>query len=329
MSRTTIAIAVAAALLTPVATAHAAVDTIGSDLSGTATTAIQHPEDTALVQLSGVAGPTVPTGGQVLSTHVKGCSEKGNVPQNPETALYIQDLRGSGASQKVISTSQQFHLPICGAGADTNTVTSFAPRDQCVEAGDLVGIVVGGQTPGYPQGTQYFIAKPNPGASLGVFSGNGHTVSGSHYAFSSQADTELLAQTRVGTGADSPSHCAGGSGGGGGGGGGGKPSASSLQLPRSVTVTSGRGQLQATCALAAGDTCKVSLVATIGKNRPKRVGTIAGSIGGGETAALTLKLNRTGKSTLSKGSFSATLRGKLRGKGGAVAVARKLSVTAG
>ena len=327
MSRTTIAIAVAAALLTPVATAHAAVDTIGSDLSGTATTAIQHPEDTALVQLSGVAGPTVPTGGQVLSTHVKGCSEKGNVPQNPETAIYIQDLRGSGASQKVISTSQQFHLPICGAGADTNTVTSFAPRDQCVEAGDLVGIVVGGQTPGYPQGTQYFIAKPNPGASLGVFSGNGHTVSGSHYAFSSQADTELLAQTRVGTGADSPSHCAGGSGGGGGGGG--KPSASSLQLPRSVTVTSGRGQLQATCALAAGDTCKVSLVATIGKNRPKRVGTIAGSIGGGETAALTLKLNRTGKSTLRKGSFSATLRGKLRSKGGAVAVARKLSVTAG
>ena len=323
MSRTTLSIAVAAALLTPVTTAHAAVDTIGSDLSGTATTAVQHAEDTALVQLSGVAGPAVPTGGQVLSTQVKGCSEKGNVPQNPETALYIQDLRGSGASQRVISTSQQFHLPICGAGADMNTVTSFAPRDQCVEAGDLVGIVVGGQTPGYPQGTQYCIAKATPGASLGVFSGNGHTVSGSHYPFSSQADTELLAQTRVGTGADSPSRCAGGSGGGG------KPSASGLQLPRSVTVTNGRGQLQASCALAAGDTCKVSLVATIGKKRPKRVGTIAGSIGGGETAALTLKLNRTGKSTLSKGSFTATLRGKVRGKGGAVAVARKLSVTAG
>ena len=123
---------------------------------------------------------------------------------------------------------------------------------------------MGGQTPGYPQGTQYFIAKANPGASLGVFSGNGHTVSGSHYAFSSQADTELLAQTRVGTGADSPSRCAGG----GGGGGGGKPSASSLRLPRSVTVTNGRGQLQASCALAAGDTCKVSLVATIGRSGP-------------------------------------------------------------
>ncbi len=96
-----------------------------------------------------------------------------------------------------------------------------------------------------------------------------------------------------------------------------------------MTVANGRGQLQASCALAAGDTCKVSLVATIGKKRPKRVGTIAGSIGGGETDALTLKLNRTGKSTLSKGSFTATLRGKVRGKGGAVAVARKLSVTAG
>ena len=63
MSRTTLSIALAAALLTPVATAHAAVDTIGSDLSGTATTAVQHAEDTALVQLSGVAGPAVPTGG--------------------------------------------------------------------------------------------------------------------------------------------------------------------------------------------------------------------------------------------------------------------------
>jgi hypothetical protein len=329
MVRTTITLAAVGALLIPVATAHAAVDTIGSDLSGSATTAIQRTKDTALAQLSGGTGPAVPTGGQVLSMQVKGCSGKANVPQNPETALYIQDLRGSGASRRVISISQQFHLPVCGAGgADMNTVTSFAPQDQCVEAGDLVGIVVGGQTPGYPQGTQYFIAKPSPGAILGVFSGNGRTVSGSSYTLAPLADTELLAQTRIGTGSDSPAGCAGG-GGGGGGGGGSKPSASSLQLPSSVSATNGRGQLQAACGLAAGDTCKVSLVATKGKKRPQRVGTVAGSVPGGQTATLTLKLNRAGKRALSKGGFSATLRGTVRGAGGAATVSRKLLIKAG
>jgi hypothetical protein len=317
-------LAAAAALLVPVGTARATVDTIGSDLSGFATTAIQRTEDTALAQLSGGIGPAVPTGGQVLSMQVKGCSGKANVPQDPETRLYIQDLRGSGASQRVISTSQQFHVPVCGAGgADMNTVTSFAPQDQCVEAGDLIGIVVGGATPGYPQGTQYFIAKPSPGATLGTFSGNGQTVNGSLYTLAPMTDTELLAQIRIGTGPDSPARCAGG--GGGGGGNGAKPSASSIQLPRSVSVTNGRGRLQVACGLPAGDTCKVSLVATAGK---KRVGTIAGSVPGGQTAVLTLKLNRAGKRALRKGGLRVTLRGKVRGVGGAANVSRKLSIMA-
>jgi len=275
------------------------------------------------VQLSGGIGAAVSTGGQVLSMQVKGCSGKANVPQDPETRLYIQDLRGSGASQRVISTSQQFHLPVCGAGgADMNTVTSFAPQDQCVEAGDLIGIVVGGQTPGYPQGTQYFIAKSSPGATLGTFSGNGQTVNGSLYMLAPVTDTEVLAQMRIGTGPDSPSGCAGG---GGGGGNGAKPSASSIQLPSSVSVTNGRGRLRVACGLPAGDTCKVSLVATAGK---KRVGTIAGSAPGGQTVVLTLKLNRAGKQALRKGGLRVTLRGKVRGAGGVANVSRKLSIMA-
>jgi hypothetical protein len=323
----TIILAAAAALLIPVGTARATVDTIGSDLSGSATIAIQRIEDTALVQLGGGIGPAVPTGGQVLSMQVKGCSGKANVPQDPQTLLYIQDLRGSGTSQRVISTSQQFHLPVCGAGgADMNTITSFAPQDQCVEAGDFIGIVVGGQTPGYPQGTQYFIAKSSPGATLGIFSGNGQTVNGSLYTLAPVADTELLVQIRIGTGPDSPSRCAGGGGGGGGVGNGTKPSASSLQLPSSVSVTNGRGRLQVACGLPAGDTCKLSLVATIGK---KRVGTIAGSVPGGQSAVLTLKLNRAGKQALRKGGFRVTLRGKVRGAGGVANVSRKLSIMPG
>ena len=66
--------------------------------------------------------------------------------------------------------------------------------------------MVGGQTPGYPQGTPYFIAKPNPGLSVGALS-NGATLNGSRYTFAPMADAELLARTKIGTGPDSPSRC--------------------------------------------------------------------------------------------------------------------------
>ncbi len=205
---------------TPVATAHAAVDTIGSDLSGTATTAIQHAEDTALVQLSGAAGPAVPTGGQVLSTHVKGCSEKGNVPQNPETALYIQDLRGSGASQRVISTSQQFHLPICGAGPTQNTVTSLrGPGTSASRPATSSGSSSAARPPATRRAPSTSSPRPIPARASGCSPGTA-TRSPARTTRSRPRPTPSSSpQTRVGTGADSPSRCAGGSGGGGGGGG--------------------------------------------------------------------------------------------------------------
>ena len=78
-----IALAALIAVLVPAAAASAAVDTTGSGLAGPASTAIQRTEDTALAQLTG-ARAAVGTSGQVLSVDVKGCSMKGNVPQNPE-----------------------------------------------------------------------------------------------------------------------------------------------------------------------------------------------------------------------------------------------------
>jgi hypothetical protein len=59
------------------------------------------------------------------------------------------------------------------------------------------------------------------------------------------------------------------------------------------------------------------------------VGTVAGSVPGGQSAALTLKLNRAGKKALSKGGYRVTLRGRVRGAGGAAKVSRKLLVKAG
>ena len=319
--------AVAAALLVPPATSQGAVDTIGSDLSGTGTTAIQRTEDTALAQLTGSARPEVPHSGQVLSVEVKGCSAK-DAPQDPETAIFVQDLRESGGVQEVITTSQRFHLPICG---DPGAVTTFHPTDQCVTQGDLVGVVVGGQSAGYPQGTRYLITKPSPGTNLGAFSKNGETVIGSRFTLEPIADTELLMRARIGTGADSPSGCPGGSqpGGGGGGGGGGKVSPESLHIAASMTANpkTGRGGLSITCNLAAGDLCRVSLVATIGKTR---VGTVAGAVPGAQTAALVLRLNRAGGKALRKSRrLRLTLTGTVRGAGGSAKLTHTLAVRAG
>jgi hypothetical protein len=337
MRRWTLALATSLALLLALAaTGQAAVDTIGSDLSGTGTTAIQRTEDTALAQLTG-ARAEVPNSGQVVSVDVKGCSAK-TAAQDPQTAIFVQDLRGSGGGQEVISTSQQFHLPICGAGADAGTVRTFRPTDQCVTAGDLVGVVVGGQTPGYPQGTQYFIAKSSPGAGLGAFSKNFGAVTGAHIGLAPIPDTELLMQARIGSGSDSPSRCPGGepsSGGGGGGGTGGGGTggiaSAALEIKKGVTtIRGGRGGITASCALPAGQTCQVSLVAGLGRKGATRVGTMVGSIPGGGTSVLTLRLNKAGKQALRKRKrLTLILRGTLKGAGGSAKVTRKLPIRAG
>jgi len=206
-----VVLAAALVLVAVPTTSSAGIDTIGSSLSGSATSVIQPLQDTALTQLTAAGGgrPAVPNSGQVLWVKVKGCAARRGRHVRPETAIFTQDLRGEpDGALRVISSSQRFNLPICGVhGASRRSVRRFKPRDQCVAAGDLVGLVVGGQTPGYPQGTPYFIAKPNPGLSVGTFSGNGATLNGSRYTFAPMADTELLARAKIGTGPDSPSRC--------------------------------------------------------------------------------------------------------------------------
>ena len=268
--------------------AVAAVDVVGSDLSGSAATAIQRTEDTALSQLTspGGARPVVLTNsGQIVAVRVKGCSRKANVGQDPETVVFVQDLRTDDAGVTlVVSSSQPFNLPICGRGADADTVSTFVPTDQCVTRGDHFGLVVGGQTPGYPQGTEYLLLKAQPGRGARCVLGSNQAVNGSRFRFAPVADIELLAQASNWTGPDSPSGCAGDPGGpvpppggGAGGGGGGGPSpvtSASLTLPRRVNASTrtGRARVRVACALPAGDACRVSLVARRGRKRT-RVGT--------------------------------------------------------
>jgi hypothetical protein len=313
-------------LLLPAATAQAAIDTIGSDLSSPATTVILRTEDTALVQLAAPGGgsPAVPHSGQVLSVQVRGCSGRNPVQQDPETAIYVQDLHtGGGGAVHVVSSSQKFTLPICGTrGADAGTVSSYAPTDQCVSAGDLVGLVVGGQTPGYPQGTPYFIARPSLGAALGAYSKNGNTVNSSSFTLAPLPDTEVLAQVRIGSGPDSPSRCAGGP----------TMSADSVQTAPAVTASpdQGGGALPVSCAMPPGDPCTVYLVVTTGRKHRKRLGSVVGTIPGGQSGQLPLRLNHRGRTTLRhRGLLRAALRGKVVAQGTSATVTRKLDVSAG
>jgi hypothetical protein len=326
-----------AVVLAAPAASQAAVSNIGSDLSGSAGVAIQRTQDTALAQLQAPGGePTAPHGGQVLAVRVTGCSQHDNVPQAPETRLFVQVLQPQGdGSNLVVSSSQPFDLPICGrGGADHGTLSTFSPSDQCISRGDRVGVVVGGQTPGYPNGTQYFIARSSPGASLGAFSGNGQTVNGSRFTLAPLADTELLMQAAIGSGAASPSGCTsdapeggGGGGGGGGGSGGTGPTAASLVVAKPATATRrGKATVAIGCKLPAGDTCRFALVLFRGK---ARIATVAGAVPGGEARALPLRLNKAGKAALRRGRLAGTLRGPVRGQGGKATVALRLTIKRG
>ncbi len=157
--------------LVPIAasSAHAAITTFGSPLSGPATlntaenlgypgtnTAVPpRPEapngvfhtfhygaDTAIwnvAQGSGLA--QVPGTGQALKVSLEGCAEAARNGPSPLTQIHFQDLSPlPGGGAKVNLTSQGFDIPICGQnGASGSTVTSYEPINLCVSAGDYVG----------------------------------------------------------------------------------------------------------------------------------------------------------------------------------------------
>ncbi|HEX3317810.1 MAG TPA: hypothetical protein VHR88_07315, partial [Solirubrobacteraceae bacterium] len=72
----------------------------------------------------------------------------------------------------------------------------------------------------------------------------------------------------------------------------------------------------------------VSLVAGTGRKGATRIGTIAGSVPGGQTGALELRLNKAGGAALRKKKrFGAVLRGTVRGAGGSAKVTRTITIT--
>jgi hypothetical protein len=231
--------------------AHAAVTSFGSNLSApaTANTAenlnyagsniptiingagvtvhVNHDgADTALWNAALASGnPTAPAGGQITQVRLKGCAEPAPGGPAPLTQVHFQDLQATNAGAfRVNVTSNPFNLPVCGQNGDANTISTFAPTNFCVSAGDYVDFNdEGGFDPKYyPSGVKYQVIGSVGGSTMDSFirnngTGNGSTFSPSdssyHDGFAVNAGKELLLQATLATGPDATPLCPGGSAG--------------------------------------------------------------------------------------------------------------------
>ncbi len=183
--------------------------------------------DTALWNTQLAAGaPTAPAEGQVVSVSLEGCAQSNGPP--PLTQIHFQSLSprpGDGA--KVELTSQAFEIPVCGArGASGSNVSTYAPTNLCVGAGDYVafndeGGFVGPQNglPPYPAGVPYMVIGAVLGSTLDSFIanngvGNGATFSASETSpsdgFAANDGEELMLRATLATGPDATPICPGG-----------------------------------------------------------------------------------------------------------------------
>ena len=137
----------------------------GSSLSGTPSTSVNTASiapdgsDLALWNTQSSAGPTAPSGGQVLGVKIKGCAVR--TPGAPTTSggapvntINFQTLTKQGGSYTIGNTAPNFQLPFCSTSdngapgtVNTNTVTTFQPIHLCINAGDALAWVDLGDTP--------------------------------------------------------------------------------------------------------------------------------------------------------------------------------------
>ena len=214
--------------------AHAAVSTFGSDLTPTAnleTVDSLKPDphfgaDTALWNTT-ASDPSAasPAPGQIVSVRVKGCAQAAAGATTTTTEVHFQDLvPQADGTYKVNVTSQAFNLPICGQGADQNTITTFQPTNLCVNKGDYVDFNDnGGFDPAfYPNGVPLFVMASRTGSSMDSFirhngTGNGATFAPSdttaNDGFAQEPNQELLLQASLATGPDATPLCPGGTAG--------------------------------------------------------------------------------------------------------------------
>lgn len=238
--RAPILLSLGALLLVP-ASASAEFQTFGSDLSLPATQVQEHQADTAFwpAALHNGRNPLVPVAGQIKEVRIKGLAlrrpdTRGDRSVGGETMFHVQALDGP----RFRITSQDFFLP---TGGDAQQVTTFAPANFCVQAGERIAFnTVGGfdgvgaqpESMGgaysslspYPKGTplQIFGSASDAGTNFyeqanGTDNGETMAPNGSGpreadqgpVASGSFAGQELLMQMTLATGDDRSYECGG------------------------------------------------------------------------------------------------------------------------
>ena len=309
------------------AAADAAEVTIGSDLAAPATLARNDPND---VVWWGTAGVEVPVAGQAIIMRVKGGTQQPGGPSGNANydLMHFVVLRPAGdGTWRTTATSVDQRLPVMGAGADANTVSTFTSgaAPLCVRPGDRIGLAsVGGYDQRlFPDGLPYQVFGRGPGTLAQEFRAGGAIAENTTVVRGAGVpDQELLLQIIVGTGPDARPTC-----------GGTAPSGSDPGLspgpsgpPPPQAATPGRariskparaprmfdGKIRLTLSCAAGADCAGVLSL---RARGKRIGRRAFTLDAGETDGVSVKLSR-------KGRRMARRAGRLR-------VTAKVAVTGG
>lgn len=199
------------------ASAPAEVLTLGSDLSAPAEVAEAHPVDTAYwhAALPGGRAVGMPADGSVGAVRVRGfavSSTPAGGSGGGERTVFVQALASDGGTYRVRSagTSAPFVMPGRGQG-DPSTETTFRPENLCVRKGDRVALnSIGGAGPSFPDGTPMQIFAARPGSVTSRFTKGGGTNNGDVFTGGQRvdrADTELLMQITLRTGADAAGPC--------------------------------------------------------------------------------------------------------------------------
>ena len=225
--RTPICAVLAALLLIP-ATASADQATFGSDLAGTPTISENHQADTLFFNTSAGNSHASPISGEILAIRVKGTvvSQTGRSNNSMWHSQVLQP--NSNGTFTVQSSSQDLYFPI---DVPADTVSTFVPSTQCIEAGQTVDFNnIGGWdgNPSQPTGTIYKIFKSKTGSQYNWFErDNGTNIGatflpgrrvfnnpdGSYFREEFEGprnNQELMMQVVVGSGWDASNLCPGG-----------------------------------------------------------------------------------------------------------------------
>lgn len=220
-----IAATAAATLALAPATGHAAVTTIGSDLSKQANTMEAHGADALFFNtlLDGSPG-AVPVDGQITVARVKGVVlDDPRQPRNPDPQFHLQVLHPIGGGQmRVMLSSAPFRLPVVPDLPISNTqqISTYKPVNLCVHKGDYVDFNdIGGHEwswgrylTGAPiDGMHVQIFSAARDSTIGFYTKNNGTNNNSEWTPQDyKQGEELLMQEKLSTGPDATDFCPGG-----------------------------------------------------------------------------------------------------------------------